>query len=159
MAKEAQYQPLNSKKKIALTFVKKGGDGGLTENNHVIFKNPQTGQTYKLFSLYTGMGGAVTMPEGDMEFGSEYVFAFNTERIYICPPPMVAYAYYGNNGLPIAQPITTSPCEQQGGNAVWKCTGTIPTTKAKCSFIYDAQKNTITLTTPKGTKVFKYVDE
>jgi hypothetical protein len=157
---EAQYQPLNSKKRIDLVFVKKGGDNGTTENNYAIFKNPTTGENYKLFSLFTGMGGAAEMPKvGMMEFGVEFTFGFNTERIYIAAPPMVAYAYYGNNSIPIAQPITATPCEQQDGNAVWKCTGNIPVTKAACSLAYDAEKNTVTLTTPKGTKVFTKIGE
>lgn len=157
---EAQYQALNSKTKVSLTFVKKGGDGGQTEHYYMLFKNAKTGTTYKFSLITPGMGGSVSIDgKGDVEYYAEQTFAYNTERIYITPPPMVAYAYYGNNSLPIAQPITKAGCEQQNGEAIWECKGIIPVTKAKCSLLYDATKNTITLTTPKGTKVFKAVEE
>jgi hypothetical protein len=155
---QVQYQPLNSKTKITLAYVSKGGDGGVTEQDYAIFKNNQTGATYKMFGFM--MGGLVVMPDGaQKEFYPENTYAYNTERLYITPPPIVAYVYYSNNSLPIAQPMVKDACDQVGGDATWNCEGIVPVTKAKCTIKYEADKNIITLTTPKGTKVFKEVKE
>jgi hypothetical protein len=106
------------------------------------------------------MGGLVVMPDGTQkEFYPENVYAYNTERLYITPPPIVAYVYYSNNSLPIAQPITKDVCEQDDYDSVWNCKGIVPVTKANCSIKYEPNKGIITLTTPKGTKVFKEIEE
>lgn len=155
---QVKYQPLNSKTNITLAYVGKGGDGGETAQDHAIFKNKQTGETYKMFSFT--MGGLVIMPDGvQNEFYPENVYAYNTERLYITPPPIVAYVYYSNNSLPIAQPMTHDICEQEGGSAVWNCKGIVPITKARCTIKCEPNKGIVTLTTPKGTKIFKEIKE
>jgi len=154
---KVQYQALNSPTKVTLAFVSKSGDGGQTENDKVKFKNPATGKIFELNSF--AMGGLVTFSDGrQAEFYPEITYVYKTEKIYTTSPPIIAYAYYANNGMPIAQPITKDVCEQEGGGA-WICTGTIPVTNGACTLKIEVAKKTATLTTPKGTKIFTEVKE
>ncbi len=158
MPTQVQYQALNSPQKITLAYDSKGGDGGQTAHDYVIFKNTKTGATYRMQTFI--MGGLVLMPNGkQLEFYPELTYAYKTERLYITPPPIVAYVYYSNNSLPIAQPMTKELCDQEDGSATWNCQGIVPITKTACTLKCETDKGTITLVTPKGTKIFKVMND